>query len=86
MVCAYDPIGYGLPYNHLMFSDQRGALAELSLQVLIVSLEQEFTDTSNTNTSSSLSIDPDPTVSDTDVKTPAEGSQVKTPLLSVSPY
>ncbi|XP_056626934.1 protein HID1b [Triplophysa dalaica] len=75
VVCAYDPIGYGLPYNHLMFSDQRGALAELSLQVLIVSLEQEFNDTSNTNTCSSLSTDPDPTVSDTDVKTPAEGSQ-----------
>lgn len=45
VVCAYDPIGYGVPYNHLMFSDQRGELAELALQTLIISLEQELNDT-----------------------------------------
>uniref|UniRef100_A0A8C1Z667 HID1 domain containing b n=1 Tax=Cyprinus carpio TaxID=7962 RepID=A0A8C1Z667_CYPCA len=39
VVCAYDPVGYGIPYNHLMFSDQRGVLAELALQTLIVSLD-----------------------------------------------
>ncbi|TRY89467.1 hypothetical protein DNTS_022272 [Danionella cerebrum] len=44
VVCAYDPIGYGIPYNHLMFSDPRGDLAELALQTLIVSLEQELVD------------------------------------------
>lgn len=83
VVCAYDPVGYGIPYNHLMFSDQRGALAELALQVLIVSLEQEFNDAANTNTSSNPSTDPDSPSSDTNMKSPVEGSQVKT---SVSLY
>ena len=33
IVCAYDPIGYGLPYNHLMFNDAREPLVEIALQV-----------------------------------------------------
>lgn len=41
MVCAYDPVGYGLPYNHLLFSDFRGQLVEQALQILIVTLEQD---------------------------------------------
>lgn len=41
MVCAYDPVGYGIPYNHLLFSDQREQLVEQALQILIVTLEQE---------------------------------------------
>uniref|UniRef100_A0A673GVD1 HID1 domain containing b n=1 Tax=Sinocyclocheilus rhinocerous TaxID=307959 RepID=A0A673GVD1_9TELE len=57
VVCAYDPVGYGIPYNHLMFSDQRGMLAELALQTLIVSLEQELVDNSNTNTTLSTNTD-----------------------------
>lgn len=32
-VCAYDPVGYGVPYNHLMFSDHREPLVECALQV-----------------------------------------------------
>jgi hypothetical protein len=28
VTCAYDPIGYGVPYNHLMFNDSREALVE----------------------------------------------------------
>ncbi|XP_036937356.1 protein HID1b isoform X2 [Acanthopagrus latus] len=41
VVCAYDPVGYGFPYNHLLFSDQRGLLVEQAVQILIVTLEQE---------------------------------------------
>lgn len=41
VVCAYDPVGAGFPYNHLLFSDQRGALVEQALQVLVVALEYE---------------------------------------------
>ncbi|XP_040033131.2 protein HID1 isoform X8 [Gasterosteus aculeatus] len=41
VVCAYDPVGYGIPYNHLLFSDQREQLVEQAVQILIVSLEHE---------------------------------------------
>nr|XP_046232325.1 protein HID1b [Scatophagus argus] len=41
VVCAYDPVGYGIPYNHLLFSDHRERLVEQALQILIVTLEQE---------------------------------------------
>ena len=40
-LCSYDPVGYGLPYNHLMFSDSREPLVEASLQVLCVTMENE---------------------------------------------
>ena len=33
IVCAYDPVGYGVPYNHLMFNDAREPLVEIALQV-----------------------------------------------------
>ena len=36
IVCAYDPVGYGVPYNHLMFNDAREPLVEIALQVRIV--------------------------------------------------
>ncbi len=41
LVAAYDPVGYGVPYNHLMFADNREGLVEISLQVLCVTLENE---------------------------------------------
>ncbi|KAM4524203.1 protein HID1-like isoform 2-T2 [Odontesthes bonariensis] len=41
VVCAYDPVGYGFPYNHLLFSDHREQLVEQALQILIVTLEHE---------------------------------------------
>ncbi|XP_028978901.2 protein HID1 [Esox lucius] len=41
VVCAYDPVGYGIPYNHLLFSDYREQLVEQAVQILIVSLEHE---------------------------------------------
>lgn len=41
VVCAYDPVGYGFPYNHLLFADHREQLVELALQILIVTLEHE---------------------------------------------
>ncbi|VEL21025.1 unnamed protein product [Protopolystoma xenopodis] len=33
IVCAYDPVGLGLPYNHLVFNDAREPLVETALQV-----------------------------------------------------
>lgn len=41
VVCAYDPVGYGFPYNHLLFSNQREQLVVQAVQVLIVNLEHE---------------------------------------------
>ncbi|OON16274.1 hypothetical protein X801_07915, partial [Opisthorchis viverrini] len=43
VVCAYDPVGFGVPYNHLMFSDSREPLVEVALQVLCIVLETELT-------------------------------------------
>uniref|UniRef100_G1P0D5 HID1 domain containing n=1 Tax=Myotis lucifugus TaxID=59463 RepID=G1P0D5_MYOLU len=40
-VCAYDPVGYGIPYNHLLFSDSREPLVEEAAQVLIVTLDHD---------------------------------------------
>jgi len=39
VVCAYDPVGYGMPYNHLMFTDTREPLVEVALHVLCATLE-----------------------------------------------
>ncbi|VDK82746.1 unnamed protein product [Litomosoides sigmodontis] len=41
VVCAYDPIGYGVPYNYLLFADSREPLMQTALQVLIVCLDSE---------------------------------------------
>lgn len=56
-----------------MFSDQRGVIAELALQTLIVSLEQELID--NSNTSPNLNTNTD-TCSADYKNTAAEGCQV----------
>lgn len=64
IVCAYDPVGYGIPYNHLLFSDYREPLVEQAAQVLIVTLDYD------TSTSSSPTIDGTTTgtvMDDTDV-------------------
>lgn len=44
VVCAYDPVGYGVPFNHLLFTDSREPLVEIALQLLIVSLDHDFRD------------------------------------------
>ncbi|XP_063816736.1 protein HID1 [Pseudophryne corroboree] len=46
IVCAYDPVGYGIPYNHLLFWDSREPLVEVSAQLLIVTLDSDSTITS----------------------------------------
>lgn len=46
-VCAYDPVGLGLPYNHLLFSDTAEPLVDTALQILIVTLDH---DTSSSQT------------------------------------
>ncbi|XP_030631630.1 protein HID1-like [Chanos chanos] len=70
MVCAYDPVGYGIPYNHLLFSDHRETLVEHALQLLIVTLDQEVhtantaaADSSTQDSSSSTSALEDPEAS-----------------------
>ncbi|XP_059179065.1 protein HID1-like [Physella acuta] len=40
-LCSYDPVGYGVPYNHLMFTDSREPLVEVALQVLCVTMEND---------------------------------------------
>uniref|UniRef100_A0A0K8TLJ1 Protein HID1 n=1 Tax=Tabanus bromius TaxID=304241 RepID=A0A0K8TLJ1_TABBR len=42
-VCAYDPVGLGVPYNHLLFSDTTEPLVEVCLQILIVTLDHDMT-------------------------------------------
>ena len=39
---SYDPIGYGLPYNYLMFTDSREPLVEVAAQILCVVLESNI--------------------------------------------
>ncbi|KAJ0058124.1 hypothetical protein NL108_007409, partial [Boleophthalmus pectinirostris] len=41
VVSAYDPVGFGIPYNHLLFSDYREQLVEQAVQILIVTLEHD---------------------------------------------
>lgn len=65
-VCAYDPVGYGIPYNHLLFSDYREPLVEEAAQVLIVTLDHDST------TSASPTVDGTTTgtaMDDADVRT-----------------
>uniref|UniRef100_A0A2M4BD01 Protein HID1 n=1 Tax=Anopheles marajoara TaxID=58244 RepID=A0A2M4BD01_9DIPT len=42
-VCAYDPVGIGVPYNHLLFTDTLEPLVEVCLQLLIVTLDHDIT-------------------------------------------
>ncbi|XP_057310816.1 protein HID1-like isoform X1 [Hydractinia symbiolongicarpus] len=42
VVCSYDPVGYGIPYNHVMFNDTREPLIEVALQLLIVVLDYDM--------------------------------------------
>ncbi|XP_011494893.1 PREDICTED: protein HID1 isoform X2 [Ceratosolen solmsi marchali] len=40
-VCAYDPVGFGVPYNHLLFTDSLEPLVDVALQILIVTLDHD---------------------------------------------
>lgn len=40
-VCGYDPIGMGVPYNHLLFADTSEPLVDMCLQVIIVALDSD---------------------------------------------
>ncbi|KAH0561874.1 protein HID1 [Cotesia glomerata] len=40
-VCAYNPVGLGVPYNHLLFTDSLEPLVDVSLQILIVTLDHD---------------------------------------------
>ncbi|KFD57595.1 hypothetical protein M514_01698 [Trichuris suis] len=46
VIFSYDPIGYGVPYNHILFSDSQGPMVEVALQLLVAALDQ----TSNEST------------------------------------
>jgi len=41
VICSYDPVGLGLPYNYLLVNDSREPLVQVALQVLIVCLDRE---------------------------------------------
>ncbi|EFA08688.1 protein HID1 [Tribolium castaneum] len=45
-VCAYDPVGLGVPYNHLLFNDSLEPLVEAALQILIVTLDHDTSSSS----------------------------------------
>jgi hypothetical protein len=58
-VCAYDPVGIGVPYNHLLFTDTSEPLVEVCLQLLIVTLDHDITcQTPGTPTSSASFANP----------------------------
>ncbi|KAF7639648.1 hypothetical protein Mgra_00000973 [Meloidogyne graminicola] len=40
-ICSYDPVGLGVPYNHLLLTDFREPLVKVSLQFLIVCLDKD---------------------------------------------
>jgi hypothetical protein len=40
-VFSYDPVGY-LPFNHLLFNDSKEIVVEIALQILIVTLDHDF--------------------------------------------
>ncbi|XP_066923547.1 protein HID1-like [Clytia hemisphaerica] len=42
VTCSYDPVGYGIPYNHIMFNDSREPLIEVAIQLLIVVLDYDM--------------------------------------------
>lgn len=46
-VCAYDPVGLGVPYNHLLFTDTLEPLVEACIQILIVCLDHDITHSSS---------------------------------------
>ena len=42
ILCAYDPIGLGVPYNHILFRDYREPLVVICCQILIVTLDHQL--------------------------------------------
>jgi hypothetical protein len=46
-VCAYDPVGFGVPYNHLLFADSLEPLVDVALQILIVTLDHDTSSGAN---------------------------------------
>ncbi|XP_063972087.1 protein HID1 [Diachasmimorpha longicaudata] len=40
-VSAYNPVGLGVPYNHLLFTDSMEPLVDIALQILIVTLDHD---------------------------------------------
>lgn len=48
-VCAYDPVGFGIPYNHLLFADSIEPLVEVCLQILIVTLDYDTSGSEEVN-------------------------------------
>ena len=49
IIFSYDPVGYGLPYNYLMFTDSREMLVEIACQLLCVVLETNISITKDGN-------------------------------------
>ena len=47
VVCSYDPVGWGVPYNHVLFSDYAEPLADAAAQVLCIVLDHRRAGTAN---------------------------------------
>ncbi|VEN43091.1 unnamed protein product [Callosobruchus maculatus] len=58
-VCAYDPVGLGVPYNHLLFSDSAEPLVETALQIMIVTLDHDTTMSPRAESEQNASVTPD---------------------------
>ncbi|KAI4457116.1 protein hid1 [Holotrichia oblita] len=56
-VCAYDPVGLGVPYNHLIFNDSVEPLVEACLQILIVTLDHDTSTGTPTETEDTVTPD-----------------------------
>ncbi|XP_034941825.1 protein HID1 [Chelonus insularis] len=56
-VCAYNPVGLGVPYNHLIFTDSLEPLVDVALQILIVTLDHDTTGSAATCEESAIAGD-----------------------------
>lgn len=54
IIFSYDPVGYGLPYNYLMFNDSREELVEICCQLLCVTLEFNISTVNSGNNENNL--------------------------------
>jgi hypothetical protein len=48
VACSYDPVGWGIPYNHVMFGDDQEAVATVALQIINILLSYSTYKYSNT--------------------------------------
>lgn len=63
-VSAYDPVGIGVPYNHLLFTDNLEPLVEVCLQILIVTLDHDITSSQSPTSSAAAAYNEEGNIGD----------------------